>query len=304
MIHRFSIVPGLLPKPDFIRFGREFRQLVQHDWKKPDCESCWIIEWFHPMLSAMPRAFLDQVASPRFCERLFAHLPDVVFCLKDADRRYQAANHAFATRIGLRHPGMLLGMRAEDFFPTHLAEVYRLQDINVLASGCELNDQLELVTNRDGSLGWYLATKVPLHDAAGKVIGIASISRDLKMPREEDLELAGLRRIVEFIRNHLDAVLKPHELAVMADLSLMQLDRRMRKVFQLTTAQFIRQARIGRAAVLLGHTNRSIAEIALECGYGDQSSFTRQFRATVGMPPAAFRHASQIGMHTKAHEAR
>ena len=236
------------------------------------------------------QAFLDQVASPRFCERLFAHLPDVVFCLKDHDRRYQGANLAFAARIGLSHPRQLLGKRAEDFFPPHLAEAYRAQDIDVLTSGRELSDQLELVTNRDGSLGWYLATKVPLHDAAGRVIGLASISRDLGTPSEEDLEFAGLRRIVDHIRNHLDDDLKPAALAASAGLSPAQLDRRMRKVFHLTTSQFIRQARIGHAVHLLANTLRPVAEIALECGYGDQTAFTRQFRTTVGLPPAAYRN--------------
>jgi PAS domain S-box-containing protein len=240
------------------------------------------------------RAFLDQVASPRFCERLFAHLPDVVFCLKDAERRYQAANLAFAARIGLRHPRLLLGKQAEDFFPPHLAEAYRLQDLDVLGSGRELNDQLELVTNRDGTLGWYLATKVPLHDAAGHVIGLASISRDLGTPREEDLEFAGLRRMVDHIRGHLDEELKPVALAEMAGLSPAQLERRMRKVFHLTTSQFIRQARIGHAVHLLVTTRRPVAEIALDCGYGDQTSFTRQFRATVGLPPAAFRENTRV----------
>jgi len=235
------------------------------------------------------QAFLDHVASPRFCERLFAHLPDVVFCLKDGERRYQAANPAFAARIGLRHPRLLLGKRAEDFFPSHLADAYRAQDLDVLASGRELSDQLELVTNRDGSLGWYLATKVPLHDAAGRVIGLASISRDLRSPREEDLEFAGLRRIVGHIRSHLDEDLKPAALAASAGFSPAQLERRMRKVFQLTTSQFIRQARISHAVYLLASTGQSICKIALDCGYGDQTSFTRQFRATVGMPPAAFR---------------
>jgi len=235
------------------------------------------------------KTFLDQVASPRFCERLFAHLPDVVFCLKDGERRYQAANFAFAARIGLRHPRLLLGKRAEDFFPPHLAEAYRQQDLDVLSSGRELSEQLELVTNRDGSLGWYLATKVPLHDADGRVIGLASISRDLGTPREEDLEFAGLRRIVDHIRSHLDEAMKPATLATMAGLSSSQLERRMRKVFHLTTSQFIRQARISHAVYLLGSTSRSVAEIALDCGYGDQTSFTRQFRVTVGLPPAAFR---------------
>jgi PAS domain S-box-containing protein len=237
--------------------------------------------------------FLDQVASPRFCERLFAHLPDVVFCLKDKERRYQAANQAFAARIGLRTPQQLLGKRAEDFFPSHLAEAYRTQDLDVLASGRELSGQLELVTNRDGSLGWYLATKVPLHDAEGRVIGLASISRDLGTPREEAVEFSGLSRVVNHIRSHPDAELNAISLAASVGLSPAQLERRMRKVFQLTTSQFIRQSRISHAVHLLVTTRRQVAEIALDCGYGDQTSFTRQFRAAVGMPPAAYRETAR-----------
>ncbi len=235
------------------------------------------------------RNFLDQVASPRFCERLFEHLPDVLFCLKDRSRRYQSANPAFALRLGLKNPGKLLGKTAEAFFPAYLAEVYRAQDVAVLTSGREISDNLELVTNRHGILGWYLATKVPLHDAAGRVIGLASISRDLGSPRTEDAEFDGIARMVEHIDEHLDEPLRVPELAVLAGLSTSRLDRRMRRVFQLTVAQFIRKQRISRAAELLTTGNMPVAEIALACGYGDQSSFTRQFRSMVGMPPAAYR---------------
>jgi PAS domain S-box-containing protein len=240
--------------------------------------------------------FLDRVASPRFCERLFAHLPDVVFCLKDRERRYQAANLAFAARLGLDDPRKLLGKTAEAFFSPHLAEAYRAQDLQVLETGREMSDRLELVTNRDGSLGWYLATKVPLHDAQGRVIGLASISRDLGAPREEELEFAGVARIVAHVQANLDEALVLADLAKMAGLSPAQLDRRMRRVFQLTTAQFIRKARIGHSVQLLTTTALPVAEIALTCGYGDQTAFTRQFRAMVGMPPAAYReHAKRHG---------
>jgi PAS domain S-box-containing protein len=239
--------------------------------------------------------FFKRVASPWFCERLFAHLPDVVFCLKDKDRRYQAVNPAFVARAGVRSPAALLGRTAEEVFPAHLAEVYREQDEMVLAGAGEINDRLELITNRDGSLGWYLATKVPLHDAAGQVIGVASISLDLGMPRAEDIELAGVRRIVGHIQRHLDEPLPLAELAGMAGLSPGQLDRRMRKVFKLSTAAFIRKTRIGHAVRLLGESAMAVAEIALSCGYGDQTAFTRQFRATVGLPPAAYREQVRRG---------
>lgn len=240
--------------------------------------------------------FLEQVASPRFCERLFAHLPDVVFCLKDKYRRYQAANPAFTARLGLPDARRLLGKTAEEFFPEHLAKVYREQDLQVLESGREMIDHLELVTNLDGSLGWYLATKVPLHNPAGEVIGLASISRDLGTPSLDDLEFPGLQRVVKHIRKHLEDALRPDDLAAMVKLSPAQLDRRMKKVFQLSTSAFIRKTRIEHAAQLLATTMLPITEIALICGYGDQTSFTRQFRATVGLPPAAYRdHSARHG---------
>lgn len=238
--------------------------------------------------------FLQRVTSPRFCERLFAHLPNVVFCLKDADRRYQAVNSAFTMRLAVKDPKQLLGMTAEDVFPAQLAEVYREQDEHVLQTGAEMLDRLELNTHANGSLGWYLATKVPLHDANGKVIGLASISRDLESPSQEDMAYAGLDRVVRHIQANLDEELQPEGLSQIAGLTVGQLDRRMRRVFQLSTAGFVRKTRLEHAAHLLRNTRQPIADIALACGYSEQSSFTRLFRATVGFPPAAYRERSRI----------
>ena len=87
----------------------------------------------------------------------------------------------------------------------------------------------------------------------------------------------------------LDEPLRPDDLARMAGLSPAQLDRRMRRVFGISTSAFVRKTRIEHAAQLLVTTATPIAEIALACGYGDQTAFTRQFHATVGQPPAAWR---------------
>jgi PAS domain S-box-containing protein len=237
---------------------------------------------------AIDTDFIARIGSPRFCERLFEVLPDVVFCLKDCDFRYRAANQAFAERIGLKDARRLIGKTAEDFFAPVFSETYREQDLLVLAGG-EVTDELELITNRDGSAGWYLATKIPLHDISGRVIGLASVSRDLREPREGDAELAGIAKVADHVHQHLDEALRGAELAKIAKLSPTQLDRRMRKVFHLSTAQFVRKARIGRAAHLLAATRMPIAGLALDCGYSDQTALTRQFRTTVGMPPAAYR---------------
>jgi len=246
----------------------------------------------HPGYSpavAIDTAFIAKVDSPRFCERLFEVLPDVMFCLKDTNRCYRAVNQAFVERCGLKDTRRLIGRHAEEFFPAALAETYREQDEHVLGTGTEIVDQLELSLNRDGSQGWYLATKVPLHDRTGKIIGLASVSRDLRAPREGDAELAGIAKVVEHVRDHLDDPLRAAELAAIAGLSPTQLERRMHRVFQLSTTQFVRKNRIENAARLLRDTPMAIADVALECGYGDQTALTRQFRSMVGMPPAAYR---------------
>ena len=35
-----------------------------------------------------------------------------------------------------------------------------------------------------------------------------------------------------------------------------------------------------------------LEQVALTCGYGDQTAFTRQFGATVGLPPSVYRDHS------------
>lgn len=233
--------------------------------------------------------FLAQLATPLVAERLFAEVPDIVFCIKNSAKQYVSANLAFAERLRLKSVDEILGKTATDLFPPHLASTYQDQDDLVLQQGREIGDRLELIYNRDGSMGWYLASKIPLEGKDGSVIGLASISRDLLTPGDEDLRFAGLAKIVEHIHSHFDDDLKPSDLAKAADLSLPQLDRRMRKVFKLTTSQFIRKTRIEAAARMLTGSNKAIIDIAMDCGYGDQSAFTRQFKNTVGMAPGAYR---------------
>ncbi|MGZ0710084.1 helix-turn-helix domain-containing protein [Coraliomargarita sp. W4R53] len=224
-------------------------------------------------------------------EKLFEKVPDIVFCMKNTSGQYVSANLAFTERLGLPSVDNIIGKTAHDLFPEHLAATYSEQDQMILTQGEEISDRLELVSNRNGRLGWYLASKFPIEGKDGMIIGLASISRDLQTPGDEDLRFAGLAKVVEHIQKNYLEDLKPTELAKSADLSLTQLERRMRKIFKLSTVQFIRKTRIESAARQLIETDKTIINIALDSGYGDQSAFTRQFKTSVGMAPGAYRSA-------------
>jgi AraC-like DNA-binding protein len=68
-----------------------------------------------------------------------------------------------------------------------------------------------------------------------------------------------------------------------------QLDRRMKRVFRLSTKKYIMKSRLEKATRLLVHSDQSLVEIASQCGFADQSAFTRHFRAAVQVTPAIYR---------------
>lgn len=53
----------------------------------------------------------------------------------------------------------------------------------------------------------------------------------------------------------------------------------------------VRQLRCNHAAQLLAGTGLSLVEIALMCGFSDQSGFTAAFRRTTGLTPGVYRRA-------------
>jgi AraC family transcriptional regulator len=65
------------------------------------------------------------------------------------------------------------------------------------------------------------------------------------------------------------------------------------QVVGVTPGQYILRERLRRAAARLRNTDAGIASIALECGFGDLSTFNRHFRRAWGASPGAFRRPGQ-----------
>ncbi|HSE48848.1 MAG TPA: helix-turn-helix domain-containing protein [Terriglobales bacterium] len=73
------------------------------------------------------------------------------------------------------------------------------------------------------------------------------------------------------------------------------LARNFSRFFRRSPGEHLRRSRVARAAALLRETAAPLAEIALACGFADQSHFTNLFRRYQGLPPAAFRSAHRSG---------
>lgn len=100
-----------------------------------------------------------------------------------------------------------------------------------------------------------------------------------------------VRRIASHIETHLEAPMPVHTLAEIIDLSPSYFTRAFGVSFGCSPHRYVTERRIQRAQGLLLATGRPLTQIALECGFGDQSHFCRLFHAHVGQSPGAWRRA-------------
>ena len=226
-------------------------------------------------------------------ETLFESLTDIVFCVKDRSSRYVAVNMAFVRGLRLPNKEAAIGRTARDFFPPALAATFERQDEIVFSSNREIKGVLELNINSDGSTGWYLAQKIPLHNARHEVIALAGTSLNLKTASRNDPKLNALAVIIAEIQRDYAQPLRMEDLARKAQMPLVQMERTMRSILGLTPRQLLTKARIDAAAIAIRTSRANLCEIAMQCGFYDQAVFSRQFRAATGLTPRQYRETHE-----------
>jgi AraC family transcriptional regulator len=100
---------------------------------------------------------------------------------------------------------------------------------------------------------------------------------------------ANLAAAVELLNDHSAAPLRAGEIAARAKLSAAYLCRAFRRRFGCTMGEYLRQVRARNAAHLIASTDVALSEIAVRCGFADQSHLTRVFKAHLAMTPHAYR---------------
>ena len=98
-----------------------------------------------------------------------------------------------------------------------------------------------------------------------------------------------LLRIREMLREQEHPRLSLAELSRSVGRHPVQISRQFHHHFGCTIGEYMRRVRIARAQSLLSNRDLEVAEIALACGFSDQSHFTTAFRRLTGMPPHRYR---------------
>lgn len=223
-------------------------------------------------------------------EGLFNHLPSAPFFVKDADLCYVAANDAMLRLCGVRHRRDLLGRTAREFFPESAQRRYEGLDRLVIRTKRPIADKLDFLLARGQGPIWLLFTRWPVLGRDGAVLGVAASARKLKAPDRRHPTYQRMASAVADMQANFSLPLQLGGLARAAGVSVSQFERDFAGLFGLSPHQYLTKVRMD-AAMRALRGAASIAAIAQECGYADQSAFTRRFTATVGLAPMQYRRS-------------
>ncbi len=223
---------------------------------------------------------------------IFDRCEEQGFWIKDTKGRFLWVNTVFFINNGFRHRSEILGLTDFDICAPALATQYRLDDEKVLR-GVKITSRIELVGRFDHSMRWFVTSKIPLHHRRGRIIGTVGTGclykkGDRKVPDNSPLAAA-----MKIIAESFHEPFGRGKLAKQCGMSLRDFHRKFREAYHVTPHDYVRQLRVRASCNALVFSQKTLARIAGEFGFSDQSHFTREFHRLIGEPPGVYRARHQ-----------
>ena len=126
---------------------------------------------------------------------------------------------------------------------------------------------------------------------AGLLALVAQASTGREMPLSGRPCSRRTRLVVAYLRDHFDRKITLTDLAALAQINPYVLLRQFRRDTGVTPHDYLRAYRVYRARRFI-QQGVPLADVALRCGFSDQSHLNRQFKQSLGLSPRHFRSIS------------
>lgn len=107
-------------------------------------------------------------------------------------------------------------------------------------------------------------------------------------------EHPGLRAAYQCIEERAHESLSVAQLAAMAGMSEFHFARQFKQCFDATPHAHLVSARLRQAKLQLELSNKSVLQVAMDCGFANSSHFARLFRKAEGLTPQAYRQRLRL----------
>jgi PAS domain S-box/diguanylate cyclase (GGDEF) domain len=124
-------------------------------------------------------------------EALMENTADSIY-FKDRQCRLLRVSRKMAQDLGFSDPAELIGKTDIDLFGEVFGQGTRLDDLRVMETNRPIIGLIESRKLDNGQTNWTLASKLPLRDESGAVIGLVGITREINEMRETEVALQHL----------------------------------------------------------------------------------------------------------------
>ena len=231
------------------------------------------------------KSFLEM---PDPAKLLFDEMPRFIYFVKDTDFRFVRINQQLARKLNLPEDE-IIGKTDYDFLPVSMADAFRKDDEAILETKKPIINKVELVPSNHGLVDWSITTKVPILDDDQNVVVILGITRAFSTSDTAMESSPEINKITSYIKKNFAEKLTIEALAKQASLSVSALERRFKATFNVSPSRYILNTRVQSACHLLTQSTKDLATIAGECGFYDQSHFSRQFSKAMNLSPLKYR---------------
>ena len=217
---------------------------------------------------------------------LFDYLRDVLFWIKDRKGTFQWVNTTLMVHIGRSTRDQIIGRTDFDLFEPYLANQYQMDDAQVLR-GRPITSRVEMIVFNHAPR-WLVTSKLPLRNHSGRIVGTAGVATMAGEGSRSWTE-SRLAPAMAYIKEHYHEPVSIRAMAHTCGLSIASFHRQFRDTYLCTPHTYVRQLRVRMSCQALVFSRHSIATVAADSGFSDQSHFTKEFRRVMGETPSNYR---------------
>jgi AraC-like DNA-binding protein len=218
---------------------------------------------------------------------LFDYLKDVLFWIKDRKGTFRWVNTTLLVHMGRSKRDQIIGRTDFDLFEAYLANQYQMDDAQVLR-GRPITSRVEMIVFHH-TPRWLVTSKLPLRNASGRIVGTAGVATISAGEGSRIWTESRLAPAMAYIKEHYHEPVSIRAMAQTCGLSMGSFHRQFRETYLCTPHTYVRELRVRMSCHALVFSRRPIAVVAAECGFSDQSHFTKEFRRIMGETPRNYR---------------
>ena len=238
-----------------------------------------------------------------YVKRMMDALPNVGFYIKDINDRIVTLNVRNCEISALKDEFDAIGKKSSDLFPETISHECLARDALVRKTRKAVVGGINFDTV-DRSPTPTIYSVFPLYDSKGALIGTMCGFYYTDKSGSSHIARVKLQPALEWMANHTEENTSLMKLAQLTNLSTTHFRRLFVETFKESPSKYALRLRLNRARDMLESSDATIASIALDAGFYDQSHFVKAFRRIYKVNPTEYRrrhHRTPLGATNKAH---